>query len=136
CFGLGRVYLLQGVLPKALATLERGLQLARSLAIDAWLPLSAAQLGHAYTLAGRPADGIPLLEECVRIQTSRNRLQELALTLTWLAGAYLRSGRSKEDTMAAAGDALRLARERGERGNEGWVMWVDRKSTRLNSSHE
>src|SRR5437867_2529036 len=124
CFGLGRVYLLQGVLPKALATLERGLQLARSLAFDAWLPLSAAQLGHAYTLAGRPADGIPLLEECVRIQTSRNRLQELALTLTWLAGAYLRSGRSKEDTMAAAGDALRLARERGERGNEGWVMWV------------
>ena len=123
CFGLGRVYLLQGVLPKALATLERGLQLARSLAFDAWLPLSAAQLGHAYTLAGRPADGIPLLEECVRIQTSRNRLQELALTLTWLAGAYLRSGRS-EDTMAAAGDALRLARERGERGNEGWVMWV------------
>src|SRR5438093_112642 len=124
CFGLGRVYLLQGVLPKALATLERGLQLARSLAFDASLPRTDAQLGHAYTLAGRPADGIPLLEECVRIQTSRNRLQELALPLTWLAGAYLRSGRSKEDTMAAAGDALRLARERGERGNEGWVMWV------------
>jgi len=123
CFGLGRVYLLQGVLPKAIATLERGLELARSLAFDAWLPLSAAQLGQAYTLAGRLAEAIPLLEECVRTQTSRNRLQELALVRTWLAEAYLRSERS-EDAMAAAGDALRLARERGERGNDGWVMWV------------
>src|SRR3989441_4197431 len=127
CFGLGRVYLLHGVVPKAIATLERGLQLARSLAFEAWLPLSAAQLGHAYTLAGRPADGIALLEECVRIQTSGKRLPELALSLTWplsltwLAEAYLHNGRF-EDAATAADDALRLARERGERGNEGWVM--------------
>src|SRR2546428_345315 len=129
CFGLGRVYLLQGVVPKAIATLERGLQLARSLAFEAWLPLSAAQLGHAYTLAGRPADGIALLEECVRIQTSGKRLPELALSLTWplsltwLAEAYLHNGRF-EDAATAADDALRLARERDERGNEGWVMWA------------
>jgi tetratricopeptide (TPR) repeat protein len=78
-------------------------------------------LGHVYTLSGRIADGLALLEDAVRLHESVGFAYYHSLIVAYLAEAYLLAGRL--DEARACGDkALKLARERGERGFEAWCL--------------
>ncbi len=51
--------------------LERGLGLCQVANILTWLPTVAAALGYAYTLAGRVAEALPLLQQAAAQDTYR-----------------------------------------------------------------
>jgi len=77
-------------------------------------PLVAGDLGHAYILAGRIADGLRLLERAVEQSASVPRL-------VYLAEGFLRAGRA-DDATHTADRALERARHYQERGNEAWAL--------------
>jgi tetratricopeptide (TPR) repeat protein len=54
--GVGRLYLCQGDLPKAISMLERGWQFCQVASIALFSPVIAANLGSAYALSGRVAE--------------------------------------------------------------------------------
>ena len=82
-------------------------------------PYSAA-LGRAYTLAGRSADAVALLEDTVIGAETYNRANR-ALWLSFLSDAYLLAGRSS-DAAEAARRGIEGARSRQERGEEAWNL--------------
>ena len=61
-WSLGTVALLKGDVEQAVALLERGLALCRSLKVPLAFPLLTSSLGAAYSLSGRWSDAISLLE--------------------------------------------------------------------------
>jgi tetratricopeptide (TPR) repeat protein len=78
-------------------------------------------LGHAYVLAGRLDEARFLLEEgTARMSVMQVRNGEAAM-ITVLGEACLMSGRHAE-AMAHAEHALKITRERGERGAEAWAL--------------
>jgi tetratricopeptide (TPR) repeat protein len=119
-FGEGVLRLRQGDLPKAIATLERSLGLCRQWQLMALFDVIAGHLGAAYTLGGRAADAIPLLEEALA-RGQRHWLEPVP-SLS-LAEAYLRSGRT-DDAGQLAERAIVQARQRGQRGHEAWLRWL------------
>ncbi len=100
-FDLGGLYLRRGDLPKAMAILERGLGLSQDLDLPGLFPAVASRLGAAYTLAGRMAEGLVLLERVERRVTSTGEGVEGSLESVWLGEAYLLDGR--------VGEAFQLA---------------------------
>ena len=70
-FALGSLYLRKGDLHQAIPVLERGLELCQVANILTWFPTVAATLGYAYTLAGRVAEALPLLQQAAAQDTSR-----------------------------------------------------------------
>jgi class 3 adenylate cyclase/tetratricopeptide (TPR) repeat protein len=80
-------------------------------------------LGQAYGLAGRPAEGIPLLEEAIELQEQADAFVDRALWTRVLAGLHLEA-RNLEKAQATAETALGFARRHGERGNEAWTHRV------------
>ena len=62
-WGLGRLSLCQGDLPRALPLLERAVGICQDADLLAWFPRMAAALGAAYTLGRRVADAVPLLTQ-------------------------------------------------------------------------
>ena len=121
CWGSGILSLLKGDVAQAVVLLERTLDLARSLSVRLAIPPLASSLGAAYSLSGRPRDAISLLEEGVREGVSMKRPEGHSLLLVRLAEAYLLVGRI-EDATPTARQALRLAREKDERGHEAYAM--------------
>ena len=79
-----------------------------------------AGLGAAYTLAGRVAEGIALLEEALDKAEVHNRANR-SLFQSWLSQAYLLAAQP-EDAIRAAREGLAGARERHERGEEAWNL--------------
>ena len=69
-YGIGFLSLRQGHLPEATAMLEHGLAVCRAGQVRSWLPLLTAGVGYAYALAGRLAEGLPLLEQELKQATS------------------------------------------------------------------
>ena len=70
---LGRLSLRQGDLPKAIALLERGLEVCQAANIQILVPFAASDLGTAYALAGRIPEALPLLEQAVAQATAMGR---------------------------------------------------------------
>ena len=71
-FSLGQAYISVGILhvrsgdlARAIPILERALTLSRVSDVAALFPGVASALGYAYALAGRTAEGIPLLENAI-----------------------------------------------------------------------
>ena len=118
--GEGILRVRQGDLPRAVTTLERSLALCRQWQLAALFDVIAGHLGAAYTLAGRTADAIPLLEEALE-RGHRHWLEPVPSL--GLAEAYLRAGRPR-DASQQAERALDLARQRGQRGHEAWIRWL------------
>ncbi|HYB43951.1 MAG TPA: adenylate/guanylate cyclase domain-containing protein, partial [Candidatus Methylomirabilis sp.] len=112
---LGGTLLRQGRLAEAMPVLERGLGLAKD-APFLYAP-TAGDLGVVYAMSGRPAAGIELAERAVAQAERMGRLGRLALIVTHLGDSYLFAGRLEEAALQAQ-RALRLAGERGERGNQ------------------
>ena len=80
----------------------------------AWI--TAGFLGSVYALSGRVADGVSLLDEGLRAPAHFQ-----TLIIAHLGEAYMIADRL-DDALASADRALTLARERGQRGYEAWVL--------------
>jgi class 3 adenylate cyclase/tetratricopeptide (TPR) repeat protein len=120
-FGLGRLYLIQGDLEAAIRLLDQGLALCR--AADEWEigRAAVANLGYAYALAGRLAEGRALLEEALREGSRMGMLQGQSQYIAWLSAVCLLEGHVDE-AMQHAHQAIDLARQYGERGFEALAL--------------
>ncbi len=117
---LARVHLARGDLDRAITLFERGL--APSRAWNIWDSTVFSGLGYAYVLAGRVADGVPLLEEAVERGQSIDAMGiGRAARLSRLGEGYLLDGRPHEARERAT-EALALARTQKERDNEAWAL--------------
>jgi tetratricopeptide (TPR) repeat protein len=122
CAGHGAALLVRGDLEAALGPLERGLSIARDhVALTfGWL---ASAVGHAYALGGRPAAGIPLVEEAVAHSQAVQRHSEISRFVRLLAECH-HLARQIDPATKVAREALDLARRHGERGNEAEALRV------------
>jgi tetratricopeptide (TPR) repeat protein len=122
-FGAGSVELRRGDFPAAITFLERALELCHSHRLQSWLPSIGASLGYAYANAGRPAEGLALLEQATA-HADRMRLSaSYSMWLTYLGLANLRLGRAAEARRTSEA-ALDRARKQGERGHEAWALFL------------
>lgn len=117
---LGRSHLQKGDVTRAIAVLEAGWARSREADLPANADHLAGGLGYAYALAGRVHDGLPLLERAVQEAESVSRHFH-SLSVVWLGDAR----RMAADLVTArrlGRDALRLASERHERGNQAYAL--------------
>ena len=122
CFHLGDLYLRQGELALAERVLSRSLEIIETADVQQVFPYTAARLGLTRVLLGKPHDGLPLLEEAVRLAV-QDGTAESAPAMTMLGEAYLVLGRP-EDAHDQATRARDIASRRGERGHEAWTLWL------------
>jgi class 3 adenylate cyclase/tetratricopeptide (TPR) repeat protein len=120
-FGRGVLSVIQGRLDQAIPALEEGLVLARLESIPFSAPFITAPLGAAYLLGGRIDAGLTLLEQTVDWAVSMRLVANHALRLSWLGQAHLLAGR-RDAAREQAHHALRVAEERGERGQQAYVL--------------
>jgi tetratricopeptide (TPR) repeat protein len=117
CSVLGNLYLRRGEPADAVAVLERGYELSQAGDLHIWTPNAESWLGLAYVTLGRVDEGLRLLQSAVERERSMRRLAHHAVRLTALAEGLVRVGRGAE-ALGAVAQALALARNQGERGNE------------------
>ena len=135
CFGVGKVYLRQGELQRAIRMLERSMGLCQDWHLRLFLPSQAGALGVAYALDGRIAAGLALVEQGVEHVVARGRARGLAPAVVCLSEAYLLAGRLAEARQRAA-QALDLARQYQQRGTQAWALWLLGESTARQASPE
>jgi tetratricopeptide (TPR) repeat protein len=116
-FSVGFLHLRKGELDQAIPMFERCLGLCQTLNVPIWFPAAASVLGYVYTLAGRVAEAMPLLERAASMRT----MSFHALALAWQSEAFLLAGRMDE-ALALAERALKFCREHKERGHEAWAL--------------
>jgi DNA-binding winged helix-turn-helix (wHTH) protein/tetratricopeptide (TPR) repeat protein len=119
--GLGRLYLQQGQLDDAIPLLERGLALCRDADLPLVFPVVASYLGMAYAQAERVGEALPLLEQAVVQGAAIRLVGRQTLHMVLLGAGYLHADRP-QDALPLAQEALVLARERQERGVEGYAL--------------
>jgi len=115
-WALSLTYAQRGEVESAISHLERGLELCTSYGIHVYFTAFAGYLGHVYTLDGRLAEARDLLRRAVEASASGQRAHQ-SLWLAWLGETHLLLG-DLEKAAGIATDALAMARDRGERGNE------------------
>jgi tetratricopeptide (TPR) repeat protein len=118
---LGLLYLTQGDLEHTIWVLEQGLTLCRASDNRDWLPEIVAALGSAYALQGRFAEGYALLEEAISEDIHTGALLNHSRWVVWLSEVYRLAGRYDEAWQHAR-QALDLARQQKERGNEAYAL--------------
>jgi tetratricopeptide (TPR) repeat protein len=134
-YGVSLVYQRQGDVPRAIPGLERAVGLCQEWHIPLLWPVMAAALGLAYTLEGRDAAGLALVEQGVAQQVARSRRRRLASALIGISEAYLWAGRLDEACQHAA-QALDHARQYQQRGNQAWALWLMGESTARKATPE
>ena len=128
CFGVGKVYLRQGELQRAIRMLERSMGLCQDWHLVIFLPRTAGALGVAYAMDGRIAAGLALVEQGMESVVARGRARGLAPAVVCLSEAYLLAGRLEEARQRAM-QAVDLARQYKQRGNQAWALWLLGEST-------
>jgi class 3 adenylate cyclase/tetratricopeptide (TPR) repeat protein len=120
--GIGGLYLHKGDLSAAIHALEHSLKLCHDWDIQVLFPNTAAQLGYAYALAGRPAQAVPLLQEAVEHPAAPAPMTYHARMLVWLSEAYLLE-RRLDRAMECVQQAFERFRQRQERGgHQAWAL--------------
>jgi tetratricopeptide (TPR) repeat protein len=125
-WGLGLLSLRQGDLPRALPLLERAAGICQDADLPAHFSRVAAALGEAYNLSGRVAEAVPLLRQAMEQTTAMEQMTATetvvlqALCSLPLGDAQLLAGHL-EEAHARAEDALALARQHQERGNQAYA---------------
>src|SRR5215510_13150811 len=95
-YAVGHLYLRHGDLGKAIAALERSLEVYQVWHLPIVFPFEASSLGAAYALAGRLAEALPLLEQAVEQAVSMRITVNQSHWITQLSEAYLLAGRMEE----------------------------------------
>ncbi len=120
-YGLGGLYLRMGNLSKAIAALERGLELCQGGRLLTLFVVTGIHLGYAYALAGRAAEALPLLDQAIE-QAAASRLDAWhSLGVAWLGEAYQLAGRP-EEAHDRIQQALEVSHRRRESGYEAWAL--------------
>jgi tetratricopeptide (TPR) repeat protein len=117
---LGLLAFRQGDLQHAICMLEHALAQCRAADIPLYLPAIMATLGLAYARSGQITEALHLLDQVEVRQTSGGGGDRIMLHL---GEAYLVVGRV-EEAHRLAERLLGLARERRERGNQAWSLWL------------
>jgi DNA-binding SARP family transcriptional activator len=115
------IQLTRGESAPALALLERALALCRNGELPLYYPRVLGALGSAHALEGHTEQAVELLERAVAESRAIRLLYGYAGLVASLAEACLGAGRF-DDAGRLAAEAVALARERGERGDEGWAL--------------
>jgi tetratricopeptide (TPR) repeat protein len=123
CQGVSWLYLRWGDVHRAMPTLERALVLCQDLHVPPFVPWVAAALGLAYTMAGRVAAGLALVEHGVEQEIARGRPQYLPSVVTQLSQAYLLAGRLDEARQRAE-QAVERARQYQFHSTQAWALWL------------
>jgi tetratricopeptide (TPR) repeat protein len=118
---LGLLSLRQGDLPKALPLLERATRICQEADLPLYFPRVAAALGTAYTLGGRIADAVSLLTQAMA-QTMVLDIGGFQTLCSLPLGEVQMCIGHLDDAHTLAAQALTLARERQERGNEAYAL--------------
>src|SRR4029450_13179164 len=92
---LGLVQSRRGQPDTAVRPLERSLQLCRDKQLAVWQPIPASLLGLALAWLGRTDEGLPLLEEGVRLSEELGIRAYLALWTTQWAEGLLIAGETE-----------------------------------------
>jgi class 3 adenylate cyclase/tetratricopeptide (TPR) repeat protein len=119
--GLGELYLAQGELEQASRVYDQGLALCRASGNRNLLRWIAVGLGSAYVLQGRLTEGRALLEEAISEGIRTGALLNHAYRVAWLSEVCRLAGRG-EEAWQHAHQALDLARQQKERGNEALAL--------------
>ena len=119
---LGYLYLAQGDLAAAIRLLDQSLTLCRAAELWNLRAGITGDLGYACALAGRPTEGRALLEEALRENLRMGALHNQSLQVARLSAVCLLEGRVDE-AMQHARQALALARQHGESGNEAFALY-------------
>jgi len=116
-WGAGHPCLLQGQVEQAIAALEPAVQACETWRIPLLFPISAANLGQAYLLAGRTRDAQSLLERAIQqMGVLGNAMHRVGATLA-LGEAYLKVG-DQGRAHALATEGLALSQAQGARSGE------------------
>ena len=118
---LAQVHSVRGESSQTARLLERALALCRDGNVPLYPPVVMASLGHAYAWSGRVGEGLSLLQQARTAHESAGMAWLQTMNLVQLGEAYLLNDQV-EDARACADHAVRLARERGERGHEAWAL--------------
>ena len=121
-YAVGRLHLARGSLKEALETLERSRELVDSREIVQIRPIVNAWLGWARAQAGRPGEGIALIQEAAAASVAVGGTGQGPIS-TRLAEALRLEGRLAE-ALRAATRGVELARRQEERGNEAAALQV------------
>jgi tetratricopeptide (TPR) repeat protein len=118
---VGRPYLHQGDLHRALPVLERAAGICQEADLPFYFSLLAPDLGAAYVLCGRVDEAVQQLERALEQATSRSTISIRMRQLSILSEAHLRAGRLEEaHTLAAR--ALDYFCTHQERGHEAYAL--------------
>jgi tetratricopeptide (TPR) repeat protein len=117
--GGGLLYLLKGDLAEAIPRLEGGLSMYKADQTPP-PPGALAFLAHAYALAGRVTEALPVFAQSLERATATKFLPCNSLWIGWWGEAALLAGRL-EDAMQHATQALEIARAQKEQGYEAYA---------------
>jgi tetratricopeptide (TPR) repeat protein len=115
-WGIALLALRQGDLYRALPLLDRAMGFCQDAGFQLFLPLLAADLVAAYTLAGRVADAVPLLTQAIVGRGGDWGRCHLPLGEAQMLAGHL------EEAHALAEHALGLTRERQQRGLQAYAL--------------
>ena len=118
---LGQLYLAQGELEHTIRVLDQGLALCRASGNRNWLQPIAADLGSAYALQGRLAEGRVLVEEAIRESIRTGLLGYRSRLVAQLSEVCRLAGHGEEAWQHAC-QALDLARQQKVRGDEALAL--------------
>jgi tetratricopeptide (TPR) repeat protein len=120
---LGYTYLVQSDLERATTVLDEALDVIEARDTPAWFPWAAAVRGYLMALVGRPNAAVSLLQQALDRAVSLPFLFGHSQWLAWQAHAHLLDGHGG-DALRKGEEALRLSRDRGERGYEAWALHI------------
>jgi DNA-binding SARP family transcriptional activator len=122
-YTLGHVRLARGDADLSLPALERARALCEKGEFPVYRPRVLGALGQARAFTGKLDDGLALLEQALKEARATQVLFGYTSLLIAEAETYLEGGRL-DDAARVAAEALLPARERGERGDGGWLSGV------------
>jgi class 3 adenylate cyclase/tetratricopeptide (TPR) repeat protein len=121
CLGLAYLKSLRGDLSSATHLLERAVAQSQEWNITYLTPIALASLGYVYAWSGRTREGITWLEQALATYESAGIGWFHSISVVQLGETYLLADQA-EAARACADRAVRLARERGERGYEAYAL--------------
>jgi class 3 adenylate cyclase/tetratricopeptide (TPR) repeat protein len=120
-WALGMLYAVRGDVVNAGDLVTRSLALARERNVVPMVPLALWTLGQIHVLSGRVSEGMVLVQQALDTLKATGAPLFQPVVEIYLGGALLRAHRH-DDALGCARAGLAVARERGQRGFEGWAL--------------